>query len=75
MWNEKVKGSLTIEAAVIVPLVLFVFVLAMESGLSMYTECRDTAVSIRDEEKYDTVKLFYCWREAGEFLGNEDGVY
>lgn len=75
MWKEKVRGSLTVEAAIVVPLVLFVFVLAMQSGISMYTECRDTAAAIREEEELDIVKLFYRWREAGEFLGNEDGIY
>lgn len=75
MWNGKVRGSLTVEAAVVVPLVLFVFALAMQSGLSMYTECRDTAVLIQEERKPDVVKMFYRWREAGEFLGNEDGIY
>ena len=34
------RGSLTIEAALVVPLVLALFAFAMKSGIQMYTECR-----------------------------------
>lgn len=64
------QGSLTIEAAVIVPMLLMVFALAMNSGLVMYEECRETAVAIMEEPEADTVKLFYRWKEAGELLGS-----
>ena len=40
------RGSLTIEAALVVPLVLALFAFAMKSGIQMYTECRDTALAI-----------------------------
>ena len=32
------RGSLTIEAALVVPLVLALFAFAMKSGIQMYTE-------------------------------------
>ena len=44
------RGSLTIEAALVVPLVLALFAFAMKSGIQMYTECRDTALAIGQEQ-------------------------
>ena len=63
------RGSLTIEAALVVPLVLALFAFAMKSGIQMYTEGRDTALAI------EAVKMFYRWQEAGELFQNEDTVY
>lgn len=62
------RGSLTIEAAIIVPMLLMVFALTMESALTMYDECRETAALIMEEPEPDTVKLFYRWKAAGELL-------
>ena len=67
------RGSLTIEAALVVPLVLALFAFAMKSGIQMYTECRDTALAI--EQEIEAVKMFYSWQEAGELFQNEDTVY
>ena len=60
------RGSLTIEAALVVPLVLALFAFAMKSGIQMYTECRDTALAIGQEQEIE---------EAGELFQNEDTVY
>ena len=57
------RGSLTIEAALVVPLVLALFAFAMKSGIQMYTECSDTsrnvtvpymAMLMRSQGKSDT---------------------
>ena len=69
------RGSLTIEAALVVPLVLALFAFAMKSGIQMYTECRDTALAIGQEQEIEAVKMFYLWQEAGELFQNEDRVY
>ena len=66
------RGSLTIEAALVVPLVLALFAFAMKSGIQMYTECRDTALAIGQEQEIEAVKMFYRWQEAGELFQNED---
>ena len=47
------RGSLTIEAALVVPLVLALFAFAMKSGIQMYTECRDTALAIGQEQEIE----------------------
>ena len=62
------RGSLTIEAALVVPLVLALFAFAMKSGIQMYTECRDTALAIGQEQEIEAVKMFYRWQEAGELF-------
>ncbi len=69
------RGSLTIEAALVVPLVLALFAFAMKSGIQMYTECRDTALAIGHEQEIEAVKMFYRWQEAGELFQNEDTVH
>ena len=66
------RGSLTIEAALVVPLVLALFAFAMKSGIQMYTECRDTALAIGQEQEIEAVKMFYRWQEAGELFQNEE---
>ncbi len=72
-WGKiTMRGSLTVEAAIIVPMLLMVFALAMEGALTMYDECRETAALIMEEPKPDTVKLFYRYKAAGELL-NESG--
>ena len=58
------RGSLTIEAALVVPLVL-----------ALFTECRDTALAIGQEQEIEAVKMFYHWQEAGELFQNEDTVH
>ncbi|MBO5068951.1 MAG: pilus assembly protein [Roseburia sp.] len=58
---KKVNGSLTIEAAMILPLVLMLFAMAMNGGIRLYQECRDTAISIREEEEIDVITMFYNW--------------
>lgn len=50
------RGSLTIEAALVVPLVLALFAFAMKSGIQMYTECRDTALAIGQEQEIEAGK-------------------
>lgn len=51
------------------------FAFAMKSGIQMYTECRDTALAIGQEQEIEAVKMFYRWQEAGELFQNEDTVY
>ena len=40
-----------------------------------YSECRDTALAIGQEQEIEAVKMFYRWQEAGELFQNEDTVY
>lgn len=62
------RGSLTIEAALVVPLVLALFAFAMKSGIQMYTECRDTALAIGQEQEIEAVKCFTAGRKRGNYF-------
>ncbi len=68
---DKLKGSMTVEAALILPLTLLVFGTAMNAGLKMYQECRGTAEEVLEEREWDVIKKFYLWNELGEMW--EDG--
>ncbi len=71
---KKVNASLTVEASLIFPLILLVFVLAMSGGIQMYEECRDEAAAIGAEGDFDTIKWFYKWQGVGEIIENEDYI-
>lgn len=66
------KGSLTVEAAVILPLLLFLFGIAMQGGIDLYKEVKNTSVLIEQEEKINTVKSFYQWKMLGDMTTNEN---
>ena len=75
MRKTKVQGSLTIEAALVMPLVLLVFGLAMSSGIMLYTECRDTSADIQEEKEFDAVEAFYRWQGIGDMIGDGNSIY
>ena len=60
------------EAAIILPLLLGLLGLAMSSGIRMYIECRDMAVSILEEPDLDIRKKFFRWQEIGDMIEDED---
>lgn len=68
----KREGSLTIEAALIFPVVLFTFALVLHTGIDMHMELRETAYAIMEETDLDTVPMFYRWKKAGELVTDED---
>lgn len=72
---KRMKGSLTIEAALIFPIILFVFILAIQTGITMYTECRDTAIAIKGETDLEIVDTFYRFKKAGELTEYGDTLY
>lgn len=71
---KKVNAGLTVEASLIFPLILLVFVLAISGGIQMYEECRDEAAAIGAEGDFDTIKWFYKWQGVGEIIENEDYI-
>lgn len=66
------KGSLTVEGAIIFPIVLALFLVTMQTGITLCGECRETAAWMVEEEKQDTIKLFYICKLAGEAIKDED---
>lgn len=72
---KKVKGSLTVEAAIVIPLLLFLVVAAIDGGVEMYLECRNTVAALEEEEKTDTVRLLYLCNGIGDMIGDGDSLY
>lgn len=69
---KKLNASLTIEAALVVPMVIFLFAITMQTGLRLYTESKDLALAIAQEEDFDAVEMFYRLEVLGEIIGNEN---
>ena len=72
---KRVRASMTVEASLILPLVLFMFGLVMQTGIAMYEECRDTAVAIQEESDVEIVETFYHWKKVGEWIENGGSIY
>lgn len=51
-------GSITVEAALIVPILLLVFGIVMQKGIDLYTETKIMAVKQVETEYWDIVKEF-----------------
>ena len=61
----KVSAIYTIEAAVLIPLVLFVMAASISLGISLYTEISAEASEYQDIEKIDEVKKVHEIRTMG----------
>ena len=67
------KGSFTVEAVIIIPMILFMIIGVLEQGIAFYKECaeREVAETVTD---WDAVSVFYdVWvlKELGEVIGSE----
>ncbi len=72
---KKINGSLTVEAALMIPLLLFLIVIAIESGVEMYLECQHTVTALEAEEKPHTVRLFYLCNGIGDMIDDGDSLH
>lgn len=52
---RRVKAEFTVEAALVLPIVLLVFVEVMHQGVNLYVEVRETAAN---ESSYDAISDF-----------------
>jgi hypothetical protein len=66
------RGVITVEASLVMPIVLSVFVLAMYAGISLYASVRDTARAIVREQSADIVNEFYQYKGLEGLLQGED---
>lgn len=69
---KRMRASITVEAAIIVPLVLFVFGLSMRSGIQLYLEFKDTVFEIMEDETMDAIQKFYQLNMLGDIGEDED---
>lgn len=54
---KKVNGSLTVEAALVFPVMLMLFAGTMRLGIELFEECKEEAYMLQQEE-IDAAKLF-----------------
>lgn len=55
---EHVTGSITVEAALVIPVLLLVFGSIMQKGIELYTETKEMTVEQMEEDDWDIVKEF-----------------
>lgn len=72
---KKVRGSLTVEAALIIPLWLALCILTVNSGVQLYLECLDTVEAVEAEKEIDIVRLFYICNGIGDMIEDGDSLY
>lgn len=53
------KGSFTIEAACIMPLILLCICIAIESGITLHNEVKSKALLVKEEEPVDLADYLY----------------
>lgn len=71
---KKVSGSFTVEAAIIIPILLMLMVVAIDFGIQMYVESESFLRQIESEE-LNIVKLFHLQSEIGDLIEDGDSIY
>lgn len=63
---KKYHGVLTVEAALILPMVLFTFLTAMRSGITLFTETKELTEKLQEQTETDAPELFRRIQWLGE---------
>ena len=68
------KGSFTVEAAYIIPLILMCIGIAIQGGIILHNEVKNRAMTIKEEKTIDVVSYMYRKELIQDVLGawNED---
>lgn len=53
------KGSFTIEAACMIPLIFMCICIAIESGITLHNEVKNRALLVREEDAIDLISYMY----------------
>ena len=72
MWRRKIKGSYTLEAAIYIPMILFMLFGALDIGVHYWQKSRERIVS-QEVLNLDIVQEFYGYQvleEIGKELGD-----
>lgn len=70
--ERRVRARYTIEAALIMPLVLGLFTVALRAAIVCYEEVRETAEKTAVVRQESPVKYMYRLQWAGDLLGKND---
>jgi len=63
------KGSFTVEAACVMPLIFLCICIAIESGFTLHNEVKSKALLIREEKTVDIVSYLYRKELIEKVLG------
>ena len=66
MKRKKVKGVYTVEAAIIIPMVLFTMAGGIQIGIELYKKAETYAADIREVTDYEEIKTIHKIRTAGK---------
>ncbi len=69
MTRRKQKGSFTIEATILIPMMLFILIIALEQGLDFFQQAKERSI-LEELQSWDAVTLFYNTQKLEE-LGEE----
>lgn len=70
IFKKRWRGSYTVEASVIVPIVLWAMALAMQTGIAMYQEIESQKEQENLEDMWE-VNDFYTYQTVKEVLNDE----
>ena len=63
------RGSFTIEAAYMMPLIFLCICIAIESGIMLHNEVKNQALLVREEETVDIISYLYRKELIEKVLG------
>ena len=64
--GKKVKAVYTVEAAIIIPMVLFTMATGIRIGIDLYKKAEQYAADIRDVTDYEEIDTVHKIRTAGK---------
>lgn len=71
----KLEASFTVEAALVMPVLIFMLFAIMQLGLELYTEEKTAALAILEETEWNAAEEFCQWEMIGDIIENENGIY
>lgn len=66
---KRCKGSFSLEAALIFPLIMFCFCVAIQAGISLQTELRNQSAEAERKESLDIIECLYRKEYAKKVIG------
>lgn len=59
MKQWKTKAVLTVEAAVLIPALIFLFAIVMRTGMALYVETKEISSQVITQSEQEILKIFY----------------
>lgn len=71
---RKIKGSFTVEAALILPVVLFCVLLVLEEGLKLYDKTVETAQNQETWREFYPAETFRLWKWSDDMTEQAENM-